>query len=276
MNAGITLHIQNHLRRQQSPYIRDLLQGRGPGAENGNGDRSAPGWPHSLDQGNAGLMLPRQPSRTVLQETDSNHEKLSRSDPARCGPDRNHRNTLILRDGFCMARAVRAAAGSGCCAKRLWLVALVGVIFYLRAPASTSPNNTGSQFSLAGGLARLCVLSLLDWRWKADIIAQAQALEPQAAGQIDARHRRTSGLERLPKRFTSPAKTATEPEKQPMPASPECRRNCPPPAKAIASSNAVASGPDRPGMEDADARRHHRLWLRQPALSRQGFRARRA
>ena len=47
-----------HLRRQQPPYRRDLLQGRCPRAAHGNRDRSAPGRPRSLDQGHARLSRP--------------------------------------------------------------------------------------------------------------------------------------------------------------------------------------------------------------------------
>jgi imidazoleglycerol-phosphate dehydratase len=57
-HGGITLHVQNHLRRQQPSYLRNLLQGRCPRASHGNRDRSAPGRPRSFDQGNAGLTGP--------------------------------------------------------------------------------------------------------------------------------------------------------------------------------------------------------------------------
>ncbi len=51
LNAGITLHVEKPLWRQQSSYRRDLFQIRGPGVAHGIGDRSAPGRTHSLDQG---------------------------------------------------------------------------------------------------------------------------------------------------------------------------------------------------------------------------------
>ena len=50
-NAGITLHVTNHLRRQQPPYRRDLLQGGGAGAAGGAGARSAPAGRGAVDQG---------------------------------------------------------------------------------------------------------------------------------------------------------------------------------------------------------------------------------
>ena len=50
-NAGITLHVDQSLRRQQPPYRRDLLQGGGAGAARGARARSAPAGRRSVDQG---------------------------------------------------------------------------------------------------------------------------------------------------------------------------------------------------------------------------------
>ena len=52
-NAGITLHVEMPLRRQQPPHRRDLLQGPGPRAARGRRHRPPPGRPRALDQGHA-------------------------------------------------------------------------------------------------------------------------------------------------------------------------------------------------------------------------------
>ncbi len=50
-NAGITLHVDQSLRRQQPPHRRDLLQGGGAGAAHGARTRPAPAGRGSLHQG---------------------------------------------------------------------------------------------------------------------------------------------------------------------------------------------------------------------------------